>query len=328
MRRVPVEAGSGRRPLRFGANYVPSQGWFYSWLDFSADDVRRDLEDLAGLGFDHVRVFPIWPWIQPNRGHIRERGIEDLLRTIDIAAELGLDVAVDLVQGHLSSFDFLPTWTVTWHRRSLFEDPAVRDGLAAYVDAVCRAIATRPNVFAATIGQRGQQPPPVQRRHAADRAHLGRWPHRRDPDERTAAAEHPLAARRGVLPARTPVRSRRHDRPRRPDQRPRLGLHRRLGAGRPGRPGHDQSRRLSGRAGRRDLGRPAATGVAAGDRRAPAGHPGRLGRRLRHADPRPGDREPVAVGRDLVVLARHRSPAGRLPRAGVRPRVSSPSTTG
>src|SRR4051794_33138327 len=139
-------------PVRFGANYVPSAGWFYSWLDYDRDAVRRDFADLAGIGLDHVRVFPIWPWIQPNRGIIRERAIADLLDTIDAAAEAGLTVAVDLVQGHLSSFDFLPAWVLTWHRRSLFEDDVVRDGLHQYVDAVARAVATKPNVFAVTLG--------------------------------------------------------------------------------------------------------------------------------------------------------------------------------
>ena len=137
---------------RFGANYVPSAGWFYSWLDYDGAAVRRDLADLAGLGLDHIRVFPIWPWIQPNRAIIRERAIEDLLDTIDAAAEHGLTVAVDLIQGHLSSFDFLPSWMLTWHRASLFEDDTVRAGLTAYVDAVARAVATRPNVFAITLG--------------------------------------------------------------------------------------------------------------------------------------------------------------------------------
>jgi endo-1,4-beta-mannosidase len=137
---------------RFGANYVPSSGWFYSWLDYDGAAVRRDLADLAGLGLDHIRVFPIWPWIQPNRALIRERAIEDLLDTIDAAAEAGLTVAVDLIQGHLSSFDFLPSWVLTWHRRSLFDDDVVRDGLHQYVDAVARAVATKPNVFAVTLG--------------------------------------------------------------------------------------------------------------------------------------------------------------------------------
>ncbi|ONI71920.1 glycosyl hydrolase [Kribbella sp. ALI-6-A] len=137
---------------RFGANYVPSAGWFYSWLDHDPAAVRRDFADLAGLGLDHVRVFPIWPWIQPNRGVIRERAIADLLDTIDAAAEHGLTVAVDLVQGHLSSFDFLPSWALTWHKASLFEDPTVREGLTAYCEAVAAAVATKPNVFAITLG--------------------------------------------------------------------------------------------------------------------------------------------------------------------------------
>jgi endo-1,4-beta-mannosidase len=137
---------------RFGANHVPSSGWFYSWLDYDGAAVRRDFADLAGLGLDHVRVFPVWPWIQPNRAIIRERAIEDLLDAIDAAAEHGLSVAVDLVQGHLSSFDFLPSWTLTWHKASLFEDAGVRDGLTTYIDTVARAVATKPNVFAITLG--------------------------------------------------------------------------------------------------------------------------------------------------------------------------------
>ncbi|MFI9812977.1 glycoside hydrolase 5 family protein [Saccharothrix variisporea] len=136
--------------LRLGANYVPSAGWFYSWLDFSADAVRRDFADLAGLGLDHVRVFPIWPWIQPNRGLLRP--VDDLLTTLDIAAEFGLEVAVDLLQGHLSSFDFLPSWVLTWHRRSVFTDRDVRDGIAAYAAYVSEAAASRANVFAITLG--------------------------------------------------------------------------------------------------------------------------------------------------------------------------------
>ncbi|GAA4586862.1 cellulase family glycosylhydrolase [Planotetraspora phitsanulokensis] len=142
----------GPSTLRFGANYVPSSGWFYSWLDFSADAARRDFADLAGIGLDHVRVFPIWPWIQPNRTLIRQRGIDDLLALIDVAAEFDLDVSVDLLQGHLSSFDFLPSWVLTWHQRSLFTDAAVRDGIAEYVDRLTRAVATRGNVFAVTLG--------------------------------------------------------------------------------------------------------------------------------------------------------------------------------
>ncbi|WP_084963780.1 glycoside hydrolase 5 family protein [Thermoactinospora rubra] len=140
------------RSVRYGANYVPSRGWFYSWLDFSADDARRDLADLAGIGLDHVRVFPVWPWIQPNRTLIRRRAVDDLLTLVDVAAEFGLSVAVDLLQGHLSSFDFLPSWVLTHHGRSVFTDEAVRQGIATYVDVLTREVAAKDNVFAVTLG--------------------------------------------------------------------------------------------------------------------------------------------------------------------------------
>ncbi|MEU2060640.1 hypothetical protein [Streptomyces sp. NPDC013455] len=55
----------------------------------------------------------------------RPRAVEQLVALADAAAERGLDVTVDGLQGHLGSFDFLPAWTRTWHRRNLFTDPDV-----------------------------------------------------------------------------------------------------------------------------------------------------------------------------------------------------------
>ncbi|MDX6355110.1 MAG: hypothetical protein QOF98_2013, partial [Streptomyces sp.] len=93
------------RAVRFGVNYTPSTGWFHHWLDFDLDTIRADLDSLAALGLDHIRVFPLWPVFQPNRTLIRPRAVEQLVQVVDAAAERGLDVNVDGLQGHLSSFD-------------------------------------------------------------------------------------------------------------------------------------------------------------------------------------------------------------------------------
>ena len=63
---------------RFGVNYTPSEGWFHHWLDFDLDSVRADLDSIAALGLDHIRVFPLWPYFQPNRTLIRPRAVEQL----------------------------------------------------------------------------------------------------------------------------------------------------------------------------------------------------------------------------------------------------------
>ncbi|WP_030572252.1 glycoside hydrolase 5 family protein [Streptomyces aureocirculatus] len=144
-------AAPAARP-RFGANYTPSEGWFHHWLDFDIDAVRRDLDGVAALGLDHVRVFPIWPYFQPNRTLIRPRAVEQLVALADAAAERGLDVNVDGLQGHLSSFDFLPAWTQTWHRRNIFTDPDVVAGQTAYLRTLAAALADRPNFIGMTIG--------------------------------------------------------------------------------------------------------------------------------------------------------------------------------
>ncbi|MEV5973364.1 glycosyl hydrolase [Streptomyces sp. NPDC051921] len=140
------------RAPRFGVNYTPSQGWFHHWLDFDLDAVRADLDSVAALGLDHVRVFPLWPLFQPNRTLIRPRALHQLGELVDAAAERGLDVAVDGLQGHLSSFDFLPSWTQTWHRRNLFTDPEVLDGQSTYLRTLAGALADRPNFLGMTLG--------------------------------------------------------------------------------------------------------------------------------------------------------------------------------
>ena len=143
--------------VRFGVNYTPSEGWFHHWLDFDLDAVRADLDSIARLGLDHIRVFPLWPYFQPNRTLIRPRAVEQLVALADAAAERGLDVNVDGLQGHLSSFDFLPAWTRTWHRRSLFTDPEVVEGEVSYLRTLAAALADRPNFIGMTLGNEVNQ---------------------------------------------------------------------------------------------------------------------------------------------------------------------------
>ncbi|MBK4346288.1 glycoside hydrolase 5 family protein [Lacisediminihabitans changchengi] len=145
------------RPLRWGANYTPRDGWFHSWLDFDADAVRRDFEVLAGLGLDHVRVFPIWPLLQPSRTLIRGAELAKVGTVVDVAAEFGMDVAVDGLQGHLSSFDFLPSWVTSWHRRNIFTDPQVVAAEAELITAIAREVSARPNVIGLTVGNETDQ---------------------------------------------------------------------------------------------------------------------------------------------------------------------------
>ncbi len=108
-----------REPLRFGANYVPSMNWFYSWMDWNLDSVRRDLEAIADLGLDHIRAHLLWSYFQPSSSVVSPIAVCRLLELLDAADEVGLDVAVTVLNGWLSGFEFYPAWM---HRRNMVTD--------------------------------------------------------------------------------------------------------------------------------------------------------------------------------------------------------------
>ncbi|MEV6508051.1 glycosyl hydrolase [Streptomyces sp. NPDC051642] len=149
------KTGPGEDPiptLRFGVNYTPRRGWFHSWHDFDPAHAREDLAQIAGLGLDHVRIFHLWPLLQPNRTLIRRTAVDQLVHLVDLAGEAGLDVLVDGVQGHLSSFDFYPEWTRSWHHRNVFTDPEAITAQAELMRMLGAALADRPNLIGLQLG--------------------------------------------------------------------------------------------------------------------------------------------------------------------------------
>ena len=164
-------------PLRFGVNYVPRHGWFHSWLSPDWEEVRRDLETIAGLGLDHVRIFPFWPILQPNRTMIRQQALDDVRRMTEIAGRAGLEVAVDVIQGHMSSYDFLPAWLTSWHSRNMFTDPQVVQAQVELTRRLHETLVDLPCYIALTLGNEVNQfagdPHPTPMRASPQQA--GTW---------------------------------------------------------------------------------------------------------------------------------------------------------
>ena len=177
--------------MRFGVNYTPSHGWFHAWLDPDWVSIANDFEQIAALGFDHVRIFPVWPYLQPNRTWINAKGIADVRHMAELAGNAGLDVFCDVFQGHLSSFDFVPSWLVTWHERSMFSDAEAVEAEGRLALAVYEALSDLNNFRGMTLGNECNQF--ADRSHpramAADSTAAGDWiesvmaPMRADADE-------------------------------------------------------------------------------------------------------------------------------------------------
>ncbi|MCJ1708764.1 glycosyl hydrolase [Microbacterium sp. VKM Ac-2923] len=143
--------------LRFGANHTPSGDWFFDWMSPDRDRRRRDFEALAGLGLDHVRLLPLWPVLQPNRTFIRREAVDHVREAVETAAEFGLDASVDVIQGHLSSFDFVPAWLTSWHAGNIFTDPDAVQAQVRLVSALDEALSDEPNFLGLTLGNEVNQ---------------------------------------------------------------------------------------------------------------------------------------------------------------------------
>ncbi|MCX7801138.1 MAG: hypothetical protein N2109_12460 [Fimbriimonadales bacterium] len=123
--------------VRFGANYVPSRGWYDGfWNGDGFEALRGDLSALADLGCDHIRVQLVWPWFHPEPGRISPTHARRLVRLLDEAEALGLGVWPCLFTGWLSGFAFEPPFV----RRETFFSALARPFQEEYLDAVARLV--------------------------------------------------------------------------------------------------------------------------------------------------------------------------------------------
>ena len=100
----------GENYMRFGVNYIPSKEWLYSWLDFDEASVRKDIETIKSLGFDHIRAHIIWSFFQPNEKYVSVHCKNNLKKFTKICEEVGMDFFLSLFTGWMSGMVFLPPW--------------------------------------------------------------------------------------------------------------------------------------------------------------------------------------------------------------------------
>ena len=96
--------------LRFGANYVPSKNWFYSWVNPDYGAVEADFQAISSIGVDHIRMHLRWDLFQPNETYISDEMICRLKKILDLAEKYRLTAEVTVFVGWMSGFWFLPSF--------------------------------------------------------------------------------------------------------------------------------------------------------------------------------------------------------------------------
>jgi endo-1,4-beta-mannosidase len=104
----PLAAALDTSRQRFGVNYTPSRNWWFCWNDWDAGSIARDLDAIAALGADHLRVMLVWPFFQPNPKWVSAAHLERLDQLLALMGERKLDALVTVFTGQLSGWYFLP----------------------------------------------------------------------------------------------------------------------------------------------------------------------------------------------------------------------------
>lgn len=116
MERLRLERGcfrtGGSTPVYLiGANYWPSRtGPFMYRETWRPKDVAADLDDMASLGVNAVRLFCFWPDFMKMANAVEDPPLSRLAETVDLAAARALYVLPTFFVGHMSGENFDPPW--------------------------------------------------------------------------------------------------------------------------------------------------------------------------------------------------------------------------
>lgn len=135
---------------RFGVNYTPSRNWWFCWNDWDAASIERDLDAIAGLGADHLRIMLVWPFFQPNPNWVSPLHLERLDQLLTLMGKRNLDALVTVFTGQLSGWFFLPPY----NRLSdgFYTDKLMWDAEELFVRELGRTLKPHENVIGFDFG--------------------------------------------------------------------------------------------------------------------------------------------------------------------------------
>ena len=146
----PVSGSLDSMRHRFGLNYTPSHNWWFCWNDWNPDPIRRDLDAIAALGADHLRILLIWPFFQPNPKWVSPAHLQRLDQLITLMGERRLDALVTVFTGQLSGWFFLPPFNRL--AEGFFTDRVMLEAEDLFIRELSRTLAPHQNVIGFDMG--------------------------------------------------------------------------------------------------------------------------------------------------------------------------------
>jgi len=135
---------------RIGVNYTPSNNWWFCWNQWDAGPIKRDLDAIAALGADHLRILLIWPYFQPNPAWVSPAHLERLSELLGLMGERGLDALITVFTGQLSGWYFLPPFNKP--DPALYTDATIWAAQELMIRELARVMKTHGNIVGFDFG--------------------------------------------------------------------------------------------------------------------------------------------------------------------------------
>jgi endo-1,4-beta-mannosidase len=128
--------------FELGVNYWPRRSAMYMWRELDLVEVRDEMAQIAGLGFDVVRVFTLAPDFLPEPLTVAADMVAKLVDVARAAKDAGLTVVPTIIVVNMSGHIWWPDWMVDWRGRpaNLFTDPTVLRSQSLLVETCVRAL--------------------------------------------------------------------------------------------------------------------------------------------------------------------------------------------
>lgn len=141
--------------IRFGANYIPSKNWLFSWNDWDSAAVEEDLLAAKEIGVDHIRANLLWHYFQLNptaMSPVCMRNLEDFVR---ICEKVDMDFCITLFTGFMSGFHFLPAWSKNLGGgffKGIFYNEKMMAAEEFYIREISKVVSDSPNFIGFDLG--------------------------------------------------------------------------------------------------------------------------------------------------------------------------------